>query len=148
MDELIHVFVVGMIGLIFMSVQAYRFAPPIPERVVDSNGKTIFNRQEIEAGQQVFLKYGLMQNGTIWGHGSYLGPDFSAQYLHQLALETGRTIAEQEFGKDLSALDESQRALVDSRVAVLLKENRYNPATKQLTFIDAEKDSFQKQFTF
>jgi nitric oxide reductase subunit B len=65
------VFAVGMIGLIFMSVQAYRYAPPIPERVVDSAGKMIFSRQEIEAGQQVFLKYGLMQNGSIWGHGSF-----------------------------------------------------------------------------
>ncbi len=141
------VFVVGMIGLIFMSVQAYRFAPPIPEKVVDSDGKTIFDRQAIETGQQVFLKYGLMQNGSIWGHGSYLGPDFSAQYLHELSLETGQAIARQEFGADLSALDKSQRALVDARVAILLKENRYDPASKQLTFIDAEKTSFQKQLT-
>jgi len=141
------VFVIGMIGLIFMSVQAYRYAPPIPEKVVDSDGKTIFSRQEIEAGQRVFLKYGLMQNGSIWGHGSYLGPDFSAQYLHELSLETGQSIARQEFGADLSTLDESQRALVDSRVAILLKENRYDPVSKQLTFIDAEKNSFQKQLT-
>jgi nitric oxide reductase subunit B len=48
------VFVVGMIGLIFMSVQAYRFAPPIPEKVVDSGGKVIFSGQEIEAGQRFF----------------------------------------------------------------------------------------------
>ena len=25
----------------------------------------------------MFLKYGLMNNGTIWGHGGMLGPDFS-----------------------------------------------------------------------
>ena len=142
------VFVVGMLGLIFMSVQAYRYAPPIPGQVVDSDGKEIFSGQEIEAGQQVFLKYGLMQNGSIWGHGSYLGPDFSAQYLHELSLETGQIIAKQEFGADLLALDASQRALVDSRVAILLKENRYDPVSKQLIFIDAEKDSFQKQITF
>jgi nitric oxide reductase subunit B len=142
------VFVIGMIGLIFMSVQAYRYAPPIPEKVVDSEGNIVFSGQEIETGQQVFLKYGLMQNGSIWGHGSYLGPDFSAQYLHELSLETGQAIARQEFGADLSTLDESQRALVDSRVAIFLKENRYDPASKQLTFIDAEKDSFQKQLTF
>ncbi|MFZ0241640.1 MAG: cbb3-type cytochrome c oxidase subunit I [Desulfobacterales bacterium] len=139
------VFVVGMFGLIFMSVQAYRLAPPTPEKVIDSSGTTIFNGQDIEAGQEVFLKYALMQNGSIWGHGSYLGPDFSAQYLHELSLATGRSIALQEFGKDLSKLDESQRALVDSRVALLLKENRYDHESKQLTFIDAEKASFQNQ---
>ena len=99
------VFIVGMIGLIFMSVQAYRYAPPIPDKVVDSEGTVIFDGQTIEAGQEVFLKYALMQNGSIWGHGSYLGPDFSAQYLHELSLDTGQAIARQEFGADLSAMD-------------------------------------------
>ena len=145
--SVVLVFVVGMIGLIFMSVQAYRYAPPIPEKVVDSAGTVVFDRQDIETGQEIFLKYGLMQNGSIWGHGSYLGPDFSAQYLHELAIETGRAIARQEFGADLSTLDESQRALIDSMVALLLKENRYDPVSKKLTFIDAEKVSFQKQLT-
>jgi len=46
--SVLFVFVVGMIGLIFMSVQAYRYAPPMPERVVDSDGKTVIDRQEIE----------------------------------------------------------------------------------------------------
>ena len=89
------VFVLGMAVLIFMSVQAYRYAPPIPESVVDSAGKVIFNRQDIESGQEVFLKYALMQNGSIWGHGSYLGPDFSATYLHELAVDAGNAIARQ-----------------------------------------------------
>jgi nitric oxide reductase subunit B len=48
------VFVVGMLGLIFMSVQAYRYAPPIPEKVVDTNGKTIFTGQEIETGHKIW----------------------------------------------------------------------------------------------
>jgi nitric oxide reductase subunit B len=139
------VFVVGMIGLIFMSVQAYRYAPPIPEKVVDTNGKTIFTGKDIETGQQVFLRYGLMQNGSIWGHGSYLGPDFSAQYLHELSIDAGQLIAKQEFGVELTALNESKQVLVDSRVAVLLKENRYDPVSKNLTFIDAERDSFNRQ---
>lgn len=143
--SVVLVFAFGMIGLVLMSVQAYRYAPPIPEEVVDSDGKVIFDKQEIESGQQVFLKYGLMQNGSIWGHGSYLGPDFSAQYLHELALETGQTVSVQEFGMDLSALDQSQRAQVDAQVSILLKKNRYDPVSKQLTFIDAERASFQKQ---
>jgi nitric oxide reductase subunit B len=139
------VFVFGMIGLIFMSVQAYRYAPPIPGKVVDTSGKKIFTGKDIETGQQVFLKYGLMQNGSIWGHGSYLGPDFSAQYLHELSKDARQSIAIQEFGTELSALDESKQALVESRAAVLLKENRYDPESKNLTFIDAERDSFRKQ---
>jgi len=146
--SVVLVFVFGMAVLIFMSVQAYRYAPPIPESVVDSAGKVIFNRQDIESGQQVFLKYALMQNGSIWGHGSYLGPDFSAAYLHELAVDTGNAIARQEFNTDLSALNEAQRSRIETRVAKLLKENRYDPSSSQLKFLDAEKASYQRQRQF
>ena len=139
------VFIVGMIGLIFMSVQAYKKAPPIPEKVVDSNGMKIFDKQQIEAGQQVFLKYGLMQNGSIWGHGSYMGRDFSAQYLHELSMETSRLIAEEEYGSNLDVLTSSQKKLVDSRVATTLKENRYDSRSKQLLFTEPEIASYRKQ---
>jgi nitric oxide reductase subunit B len=143
--SVVLVFFCGMAVLIFMSVQAYRYAPPIPESVVDSAGKVVFTRQDIESGQQVFLKYALMQNGSIWGHGSYLGPDFSAAYLHELALDTGNAIARREFNTDLTALDADQRPRVDARVARLLKENRYDPASHQLKFLDAETASYQRQ---
>jgi len=143
--SVILVFVCGMAVLIFMSIQAYRFAPPIPGNVVDTAGKIIFSGTDIEAGQQVFLKYALMQNGSIWGHGSYLGPDFSAQYLHGLSIDTGKAIARLE-GIDLSSLNsEQQHSLIDARVAGLLKENRYDPVSKELTFIDPEKISYQRQ---
>ena len=139
------VFVCGMAVLVFMSVQAYRYAPPIPEKVVDSAGKIVFTGRDIEAGQQIFLKYALMQNGSIWGHGSYLGPDYSAQYLHELSADVGNAVARQEFSKDLSALNSEQRLLIDPRIAKLLKENRYDPASKQLTFLDAERASYERQ---
>lgn len=142
------VFVVGMAVLGFMSVQAYRHAPPIPEQVIGADGQTIFTRQDIEEGQEIFLKYGLMQNGSIWGHGAYLGPDFSAQYLHELSMDAGEVLARQKFDNGLAELDSEQRLLIDAAIPALLKENRYNPKTRQLTFLDIEAASFQRQITF
>jgi nitric oxide reductase subunit B len=72
----------------------YTDAPLIPERVVGPNGAVLFTAADVTAGQEVFLRYGLMENGTIWGHGAYLGPDFSAQYLHTLAIDTEKTVTE------------------------------------------------------
>ena len=69
-------------------------------------GEPIFTGRDIETGQQVFLKYGLMQNGTIWGHGAYLGPDFSARYLHELSLDAGNALAASAFGRELATLDD------------------------------------------
>jgi nitric oxide reductase large subunit len=34
-------------------------------------------------GQQVFQRNALMQYGTLFGHGAYLGPDFTARHLHR-----------------------------------------------------------------
>ena len=145
--SVVLVFVIGMAVLGFMSVQAYRHAPPIPERVVDTGGRTVFTRQDIEGGQQVFLRYALMQNGSIWGHGAYLGPDFSAQYLHELSMDAGEVLARREFNTELAKLDSGQRLLVDAMIPALLKENRYDPATGLLTFLDIEAASFQEQLS-
>ena len=75
----------GFSVLTMVTVLTYTNAPPIPERVTDTTGATLFTRENVEHGQEVFLKYGLMEHGTLWGHGAYLGPDYSAEYLHRLA---------------------------------------------------------------
>ena len=82
------VMVLGFAGLIAITELAYRNAPPIPGRVVDANGTLVFSGDDIGNGQAVFLRYGLMDNGTIWGHGAYLGPDYSAEALHRIGDDT------------------------------------------------------------
>ena len=135
----------GFSVLIFIAVKAYNYAPPIPLRVVNAGGETVFTREDILAGQQVFLKYALMENGTIWGHGGYLGPDFSAAYLHNLALEAGDMEARQGYGHSLAEIDRAQRDVVAGAVQRLLKENRYNPQTQTLVFSEPEAASFRRQ---
>ena len=80
----------GLSVLLWITLNTYSggVGTPIPERVVGPDGRDVFTGADILAGQQVFQKHALMENGTIWGHGAYLGPDFSAAYLHQLALDT------------------------------------------------------------
>src|SRR5271170_8499191 len=85
--SLILLMVSGFSTLGYLAARTYRDAPPIPARVLDPAGVTLFTAQDIMAGQQLFLSHGLMENGTIWGHGAYLGPDFSAEYLHTMALD-------------------------------------------------------------
>lgn len=60
----------GFATLGYLAARTYRDAPPIPARVVDPLGATLFTGQDVIAGQQVFLSHGLMENGTIWGHGA------------------------------------------------------------------------------
>ncbi|HLI80907.1 MAG TPA: cbb3-type cytochrome c oxidase subunit I, partial [Candidatus Binataceae bacterium] len=60
--------------------------PPIPAQVTTASGETLFTRNDILDGMNVFQRYGVMEYGTIYGHGAYLGPDFTAQYLHRTAM--------------------------------------------------------------
>ena len=97
-----HTAILIMIGgfsvLSFVTVLTYTNAPPIPGKAVDAAGNMVFTAADIEKGQEVFFKYGLMEHGTLWGHGAYLGPDYSAEYLHRLSEVTRDTIAEEKYG--------------------------------------------------
>ena len=101
----ILVMVFGFSVLTMLTVLTYTNAPPIPERVTDAAGTTLFTRDDVEHGQEVFLKYGLMEHGTLWGHGAYLGPDYSAEYLHRLAEITRDTLARERHGRPYAELD-------------------------------------------
>ncbi len=130
---------------VWIACLAYQGAPPIPDRVVNQAGETLFTGKDIQAGQAVFLKYGLMENGTIWGHGAYLGPDFSAQYLHTLGTDAGFILGQSHFGRALEDLPLGEQGVVKFWVRELLKENRYDRRTRTLVFRPAEELSFLKQ---
>ena len=125
-QTVILVLIFGFTILIGMAVAAYKDAPPIPAKAVGPNGEIVFTREDVKSGQQVFLKYGLMENGTIWGHGAYLGPDFSADYLHTLAIHAAENAARTLYGKELASLNPVERGAVDAEVRQTLKQNRYD----------------------
>lgn len=80
---------VGLCGFLLLGILAYRTytdEPPIPAKVIGTDGQVLFTGEDVLAGQEVFLKNGLMEYGSIFGHGAYLGPDFTADYLHRAAL--------------------------------------------------------------
>lgn len=131
--------------LIWVAISAYENAPPIPAKVVDVSGKTLFTGGDILSGQEVFLKHGLMENGTIWGHGAYLGPDFSAEYLHTLALHTGDVLGRKAFGRPMEELDQGKKAMASAGIPGELKQNRYDATAGTLTFSESEADSYGRQ---
>ena len=141
----ILVLVLGFSVLIWQAVMSYRDGPPIPGTVVGPSGETIFTGNEIRAGQEVFLKYGLMENGSIWGHGAYLGPDFSAEYLHTLAVDAGESLAIAGYARRPDALTAAEQSALQGEVRRLLKQNRFDPRTGTLTFTAAEAASYQRQ---
>lgn len=142
------VMLIGFGVLIAITALAYRNAPPIPGKVLDAQGNTLFTSEDVGNGQAVFLKYGLMDNGSIWGHGAYLGPDYAADALHRMGVDTGAALSQSQFGKPVAQLDAMQRAALQADVAMTLKTNRYDSATNALTLTPAETQAWQQQLGY
>ncbi|MEO8154133.1 MAG: cbb3-type cytochrome c oxidase subunit I [Rhizobacter sp.] len=139
------VMVLGFAGLILITTLSYRNAPPIPARVVDAQAALLFSADDVGEGQAVFLRYGLMANGSIWGHGAYLGPDFSASALHRMGRVTAESIARERHHQTFGALTRSQAAAVQAETIVSLKTNRYDEATGTLQFTAAQGVAFSQE---
>jgi nitric oxide reductase subunit B len=144
-QAVILVMILGFSLLTLVTVKTYQGAPPIPAQVVDAAGQTLFTGDDITGGQEVFFKYGLMEHGTLWGHGAYLGPDYTAEYLHRLA-EIGRdALAQARYQKAFKDLSPGQAAEVGETLKSQLKQNRYDRATDTLAFTEAETASLRIQ---
>ena len=142
------VMVVGLAGLITITFLAYRNAPPIPARIVDANGTSLFTGEDISNGQALFLRYGLMDNGTIWGHGAYLGPDYSAEALHRIGEDTAAALAQRQYGQPPATLTPTQAAAIRSEVAVTLKTNRYDATSDTLHLTAPEAEAYRGQIGY
>jgi nitric oxide reductase subunit B len=119
-------YLIGFTVLGILAYIVYRDQPPLPASVA-AGGKTLFTRNDVLDGMNVFQKYGLMEYGSVYGHGAYLGPDYTAEYLHK----TAEFLVKEYQGKSVGGLSARER------VAAELHENNYNAAEDQLRWSEA-----------
>jgi nitric oxide reductase subunit B len=123
------VFVVGFGILGVLAYRSYTASPPLPERVVGPGGKVLYTRDDVLDGQALFLSRGLMEYGSVFGHGGYLGPDFTADYLRR----SGQIVAR----RNAEPTDEG-----GPRTWAELGQNRYDAATGDLRYTANEAAAF------
>ena len=135
-------------------VRIYQSAPPIPDRVVTTDGRELIGPGEITAGQNVWQAFGGMQMGSIWGHGSYVAPDWTADYLHREALFVLDTWSRAEHARSWDELGAESRAALSRRLSDRMKQSGYDPATGTLTVdpvraaaFDANADHYADVFS-
>src|ERR1700738_2363304 len=107
---IVMLFGFGVMGM--LAYGANEEAPPVPQRIVDLNGAALFTAADIVAGQEIFLRNGLMEYGSIFGHGAYLGPDYTADALRGAALD----VLDQYGGP---ASDQARRQTLEDRKSVV-----------------------------
>lgn len=119
--------------LLYMGKEIYQAAPPIPTVVQGADGKALFTGEQIRRGQQAWLASGGQQLGTVWGHGSYVAPDWSADWLHREALALREKWARQRFGKPYAQLDVGHQGMLDAELRREMRANGYDAASDTLT---------------
>ena len=117
----------------FWGREVYRQAPPIPERVINASGETVFTQDDILTGQQVWQSTGGQQLGSIWGHGAYQAPDWSADWLHREATALLEIWAAREFVRPYAELTAEQQAQLRVRLTRELRANTFDETSRRVT---------------
>lgn len=129
----ILVTVISFSVLLYYGYEIYRQAPPIPEQVVSADGNVLFTGQDIKDGQNIWQSLGGHQLGTIWGHGAYQAPDWSADWLHKEAVFMLDEMAMNSENVNFNQLNEEQQASLKVRLQKDLRTNSFNTDTQTLT---------------
>ena len=122
---LLVVLVTGAAGVLFMGIKTYKDAPPKPD-YVSSSGEEVFTRASTERGQLVFQKYALMEYGSMFGDGAARGPDFTAEALHQIAVQMNDYYGRQITNGRSAELTQIEKDGISVRVKRELKTNYYD----------------------
>ncbi len=119
--------------LLWFGREIYHAAPPIPERVQTTQGQTLYTLDDIQRGQNVWQAMGGMQQGSIWGHGGYLAPDWSADWLHREASALLDIRARAEGSSSFASLTPREQAANEAELRIDMRRNTYDPATGTVT---------------
>lgn len=138
------IFTLSFITLGYYGYEIYNQAPPIPTKIIDSsNNQVLFTGQDIKDGQNVWQSTGGQNVGTVWGHGSYIAPDWSADYLHRECEWILNAWSIKEFGKAYSSLDKQHQALLLHRLKTEIRTNTYNSETDTLSISAIRAEAFK-----
>lgn len=125
--------IIGSFGVLgYYGIELYREAPPIPERVVTTDGEILYTAADIRDGQNVWQSMGGQEVGSIWGHGAYVAPDWSADWLHREAIWLLDHWAQADHGTSFDVQPAEIQASLKERLKSTLRTNSYDPATGDL----------------
>lgn len=144
-NAVIASFIISMALLLIGGYFAKDQVPPVPGRVV-SNGKTLTDHARIMRGQDTYQRYGLMDHGSVWGHGALRGMDFSAHTLHETGKHMRDFVASGGMPRPgvYQELPEERRVEIDAHVIREIRKNRYDAESDTLQLTAAQAYSLEK----
>lgn len=119
--------------LLWVGGEIHRLMPPVPAQVIADDGTVVYTRVDIEKGRQVWQSIGGQQLGSIWGHGAYVAPDWTADWLHREALAWLDIDTKHETSQTYSQLAKDAQAAFAARLQPRIRTNTYDAKTDTVT---------------
>ncbi|MEW6050605.1 MAG: nitric-oxide reductase large subunit [Candidatus Zixiibacteriota bacterium] len=142
------VVIISFAVLGYMGIRIYQEKPPIPELVKSTDGIIVIPSGQITAGQNVWQAMGGMELGSIWGHGSYVAPDWTADWLHREAMFILNSWSNAEFDGSYDELTLEQKAVLQTRLTELMRTNTYDAATNSITVEPVRRAAFEDNVAY
>lgn len=127
----------------WVGTEVYRQAPPIPKEVVSTDGAILIGAEQVSDGQNVWQAMGGMQVGSIWGHGSYVAPDWTADYLHRESVFILEAWSHADFKTAYAELTSEQQASLRQRLKNLMRTNTYDVKSGRITVDPLRANAFE-----
>lgn len=131
LQGVVLVMVFGFFVMGMLAVRTYTDSMPLPKQVTDQDGQVLFDEGDITAGQEIFLRRGLQQYGSVMGHGAYLGPDYTAEYLRLSSDHVYDQLVDEGVQDPTAATRD------------LMRENRYDEKTGTLVYTPEQVSAFE-----
>ena len=131
----------GVLG--YFGIEIYHQAPPIPDKVVTSDGTVLFTGQDIRDGQNIWQSIGGQELGSVWGHGAYQAPDWTADWLHKEALAMLDVLSLEKFSKKFSEIDPADQAYLKIKLQQDIRKNTYSESAKTITVSSTRASAIQ-----
>ncbi|MDE5451019.1 cbb3-type cytochrome c oxidase subunit I, partial [Elizabethkingia meningoseptica] len=129
--------------LIYYGVDIYRKIPPIPDKVTTTDGQVLYTGHDVKDGQNVWQSIGGQTVGSIWGHGAYIAPDWTADYLHREATLLLNELAKKD-GKIYHNLPDEEQAKYKTLLQKELRTNTFDEASNTIV-ISPERAKVQRE---
>ncbi|MDW7691604.1 nitric-oxide reductase large subunit [Flammeovirgaceae bacterium SG7u.111] len=141
----ISVIVISFIVLSWVGTEIYQTQPPLPSKVIiKGTQEVVYTEEDIQTGQNVWESIGGMEVGSIWGHGSYVAPDWSADWIHREAVFLLDYWAQKDFGKSFDALDVEKQGALKARLVKEVRTNTFDPQTKSISISPTRYEAIKK----
>ncbi|MGQ9635883.1 MAG: nitric-oxide reductase large subunit, partial [Bryobacteraceae bacterium] len=132
----------------WIGTRIYQEMPPIPDRVVTREGRVVIGDAEVGQGQNIWQTMGGMEVGSVWGHDSYVAPDWTADSLRRELEYVLNEWAEREHGKEFEALDAEQKGALQGRVQKLFRTITYDRATRTIVIDEVRARAFEANVAY